>query len=95
MLDEPDEAAKADRERRLILNAEVPSMMTGMVASIVEEHGLAAMLLNAADEHGAVFTADLGIHVDDAVDPRNRGGDFLDDRNSFFMQRTGSQYLLT
>ena len=58
-LDEPDEAAKADRERRLILNAEVPSMMTGMVASVVEEHRLAAMFLNATDQHRAVFTADL------------------------------------
>lgn len=88
-LDEPDEAAKADRERRLILNAEVPSMMTGMVASVVEEHRLAAMFLNATDQHRAVFTADFGIHVDDAVDARNLSCDFLDNGNSFFVASVG------
>ena len=60
-------------------------MMSWVVASVVEEHGLAAMLLNATDEHGAVFTADLGVHVDDAVNVRHLGGDFLDDRNGFFV----------
>ena len=72
-----------------ILNAEVPSMMTGMVASVVEEHRLAAMFLNATDQHRAVFTADFGIHVDDAVDARNFSCDFLDNGNSFFVASVG------
>ena len=41
--------------------------MPVMVAAVVAERGFAAVLLHAADEHRAVFAADLGVHVDNGL----------------------------
>lgn len=57
------ENTPADRQRYFILNTEVASVVSGVVAAVVEESCLAAMLLHAANQHRAVFASDFGIHV--------------------------------
>ena len=63
--DESREDAPADGERGAVLDLEVGAVMTVVVAPEVEEGALAAVCLDAADEHGTVFAADLGVHVGD------------------------------
>ena len=61
---------KAFRQTFRVLDAEVTAVMTVVVATIVEEHGLTAVRLNLLHQQRAVFTTRATVDIKDAL---NRG----------------------